>query len=234
MNCSFIFKKVLSLIKNPQKIGSAVAAGVQAIGKQLTPLSALPDGKVEIPPLVKSTIFPVPVVIAGSKVDGHPNFNTLGNFGLINPTPPNPVVYISSVKKHYTNIGIRNSGFFSINIPSQSLMAETDYLGVVSGHDTDKSKVMTVFYGRHPEAPCLAECPLNYVCKVIHHIEIKDKDLFIGEIIESFVSSEFLSQNKIDIERIKPLLFTADYFYRVPSAPVGKAFGAFKSYKDNL
>lgn len=230
MNSSFVFNKLFSLMKKPQKVAPAVATAIQALGKQINRIADLPQGKVEIPPLTKSTIFPLPVVVCGSTVNGRPNFNTLGNFGLITPSHPNPIIYVSSVKKHFTNIGIRKNNHFSVNIPSRTVMAETDYLGIVSGHTTDKSNVMTVFYGRRNDTPCLAECPLNYVCKVIQHIEIGDKDLFIGEVIESFVSSEFLTQKGIDIERIEPLLFTADGQYRIPSAPVGKAFNVFKEY----
>lgn len=224
-----ILCKIFSLVKKPHQAVPAVATALQAARKLLSPAD-LSQGKVEIPSLAKATIFPVPVVICGSTVDDRPNFNTLGNFGLIDPTRPNPVIYVSSVKKHYTNIGIRRNGYFSVNIPSRTIMAKADYLGVVSGHTTDKSGVMTVFFGREKSAPCLEECPLNYVCKVIHHVEIRDKDLFIGEIVESFVTSEFLTQNGIDIERIEPLLFTADGYYRVPSEPVGKAFRIFKEY----
>lgn len=230
MHFSFIFNRLFSLLKKPQKVAPAVKTAIQALGKRINRVTDLPQGKVEIPPLTKATVFPVPVVVCGTTVNGRPTFNTLGNFGLITPSHPNPIIYISSVKKHYTNIGIKKNGYFSVNIPSRAVMAEVDYLGVVSGHTTDKSKVMTVFYGRQSDTPCLAECPLNYVCKVIQHMEIGDKDLFIGEIVESFVSSEFLSQKGIDIERIEPLLYTADGYYRILGAPAGKAFNVYNTY----
>ncbi|NLW30544.1 MAG: flavin reductase family protein [Fibrobacter sp.] len=227
-----LLKKFFNSSNKSRLIRTAVKIACKEVASNLSAKPNLPSGKTAIPLTVKSQVFPLPVVICGALVDDRPNFNTLGNFGLIDPTRPNPVIYVSSFKKHYTNIGIRRNSYFSVNIPSRNIMARTDYLGVVSGHTTDKSKVMTVFFGREKSAPCLKECPLNYVCKVIHHIEVKDKDLFIGEVVESFVSSEFLTEKGIDIERIEPLLFTADGYYRVPSEPVGKAFRIFKEYSE--
>ncbi|MBW2337386.1 MAG: hypothetical protein JRF47_11630 [Deltaproteobacteria bacterium] len=42
-------------------------------------------------------------------------------------------------KPHYTNPGIRKNKAFSVNIPSENLVVETDYAGLVSGKKTDKS-----------------------------------------------------------------------------------------------
>lgn len=221
---------LLKLLKNPQRLICAVKFACRVTGNSFARYK-LPEGKITIPPAIKSNVFPVPVVICGTLVDGRPNFNTLGNFGLISPTRPNPIVYISSCKKHFTNIGIRKSGYFSVNIPSRNIIAQADYLGVVSGHKTDKSNILTVFYGRYGNIPLLAECPLNYICKVIRHIEIRDKDLFIGEIVESFISAEYLKNNKIDIEGLEPLIYTADNNYRVPSTPVGKAYKEYQFLK---
>lgn len=50
-----------------------------------------------------------------------------------------PVIYISSHKSHYTNIGISENGYFSVNIPSVDLVKKIDYCGLVSGHKTNKS-----------------------------------------------------------------------------------------------
>lgn len=191
----------------------------------------LPKEKTRIPLVLTATVFPMPVAIAGAMVDGRPNFITLVCFGLISPIRPNPIIYISTSKTHYSNIGIKNNKAFSVNIPSKQMLAQTDYLGVVSGRTVDKSNVMTVFYGRRDDAPCLLECPLNYVCKLIQHIPINEKDLFIGEIVESYITSAFYKKEKIDIEAIEPLIFTTDLNYRVPSSPVGKAFNDYRLFR---
>jgi len=48
-------------------------------------------------------------------------------------------------KKHYAPEGIRETRTFSVNIPSVDLLTETDYCGIVSGRNVDKSKVFSLF-----------------------------------------------------------------------------------------
>lgn len=223
-----VIKKLFALSNNTRRIRTAAAIACKEIASRVSAAPELPQYKTRIPVTTKSHVFPLPVVICGSMVHSRANFNTLANFGLISPMRPNPLIYVSSSKGHYTNIGIREHGYFSVNIPNTTVMIETDYLGVVSGKTIDKSKILNVFYGNNDYAPCLSECPLNYVCKVIEHLEIRDKDLFIGEIIESFVTEEFFQSGSIDIDRMKPLIYSIDNQYRVPGAPVGKAYDIYK------
>ncbi|MGI5840068.1 MAG: hypothetical protein ACOX8W_10460 [bacterium] len=72
----------------------------------------MPKIKVRNVPL----ILPIPAVLAGAIVAGKPNYSAIGNCGIINFAPS--VIYISSIKSHYTNRGIRENGVFSVNIPS--------------------------------------------------------------------------------------------------------------------
>lgn len=218
-------------IKNPKRLNAALKLVFQLVERRLIPLPELTDGKISVPLSAKATVFPMPIVICGSLVNGYPNFNTLGNFGLVSPIRPNPSIYVSSDKKHYTNTGIINNGCFSINIPNRDIMDITDYFGLVSGHNIDKSNITNVFYGKNKQAPCLVKCPLSYVCKVEKHIEIKGMDMFIGEIVEKYVNAEFFQSGKIDVERIAPLLYTMDGKYRTISTPIGKAYSEGKNKK---
>ena len=93
---------------------------------------------------IKVVPFSVPICIAGSIINGKINYATYGCFGLLSPRPTT-YVYIGSVEPHYTNTGIKENGYFSINIPSVGQMQETDYVGLVSGRDTDKSTVFKSF-----------------------------------------------------------------------------------------
>jgi len=51
-------------------------------------------------------------VLAGSLVDGRPNFATLGNNGLMRVKPP--TTYVSIYEGHHTTKGIREHGTFSV------------------------------------------------------------------------------------------------------------------------
>ena len=94
---------------------------------------------------------PLPIVIAGALVDGKENYLTIGAYGVMSVQPP--VVYISSMKAHYTNAGIKKTGYFSINVPSADLIKKTDYCGLVSGRDSDKSLVFSAFYREKKYTP---------------------------------------------------------------------------------
>lgn len=169
---------------------------------------------------------PMPVVIAGARVNGKENYLAIGAYGIMSMQPP--LVYISSMKAHFTNAGIKQSGYFSINVPSATLMKETDYCGLVSGRDADKSKVFTAFYGKEKRAPMIRECPVNAVCKVVKTVELPINEVFIGEVIEYFVDESCFTDKIPDPKKIDPLLL-AGHNYRKLGGIAGKAFSAGKA-----
>lgn len=159
-----------------------------------------------------------PAVIAGALVNGRPNYITLGSYGGMSIDPP--IVYISVNKTHYTNAGIKETGYFSVNIPSTNLVKETDYVGIVSGKDVDKSKVFTAFYGSTKKAPMIDECPVNILCKLIHTINLTRNEVFVGEIVEAYVGKEYLTDGKPDINKINPILLAGGKYCGL-GKPVG-------------
>ena len=109
----------------------------------------------------KEKIGSAPVVIAGAIVDGKANYITLEGFGSMSRAPP--IVYITLAKAHYTNARIKDKGYFSVNVPSPDLFQKTDYVGLVSGRDIDKSDVFTPFFGSVDKAPMIRESPPWYL-----------------------------------------------------------------------
>ena len=172
--------------------------------------------------------YPVPTVLLGSSIKGKANYNTLGNAGIISMFPP--VVYVSSEKKHYTNQGIRETGYFSINIPSVALLEKTDYCGLVSGINTDKSAVFENFYGK-TNTPMICECPINLECKVIETVSVYDMEVFIGYVIETYIYESCITDGKPDIEKIDPIIYTIKGNYRRVGKEVGKPFTIGKTYE---
>jgi flavin reductase (DIM6/NTAB) family NADH-FMN oxidoreductase RutF len=166
----------------------------------------------------QSSVSAFPAVIAGVLVNGRPNYITLGSYGGMSMNPP--IVYISVNKAHYTNAGIKENGYFSVNIPSSNLVRETDYVGIVSGRDTDKSTVFSAFYSSINKAPMIEECPVNILCKLINTVDLPRNEVFIGEIIETYVSKEYIVDGKADVKMIKPLLLAGGKYCRLGD-PVG-------------
>ncbi|MGD0534084.1 MAG: flavin reductase family protein [Methanoregula sp.] len=169
---------------------------------------------------------PMPVVIAGALVKGKENYLAIGAYGVMSMQPP--LVYISSMKAHFTNAGIKETGYFSINVPSAGLVKKTDYCGLVSGRDTDKSKVFSVFYGKEKHAPLIRECPVNVVCKVVKTLEFPNNEVFIGEVVEYYADKTCLTDNTPDAKKIDPLLL-AGRMYRKLGGAAGSAFSVGKA-----
>jgi flavin reductase (DIM6/NTAB) family NADH-FMN oxidoreductase RutF len=169
---------------------------------------------------------PLPIVIAGALVNGKENYLTIGAYGVMSVQPP--VVYISSMKAHYTNAGIKKTGYFSINVPSADLIKKTDYCGLVSGRDSDKSLVFSAFYGKKKYAPMIRECPVNVLCKVAKIIELPNNEVFIGDVVEYYVDKDCLTDNTPDPKKIDPLLL-AGRSYRKLGRVAGTAFAAGKA-----
>lgn len=179
-------------------------------------------------------IYPVPIVLAGALVNGKPNFATLGDTGIIGIKPP--IVYISSGKNHYTNIGILEHETYSINFPSTKLLVETDYCGTVTGHKVDKSKLFDVFYGELKTAPMIKECPVNLECKVIKEFSIKHRQVFVGEVMQSHVSEEYIIDDKgrkriADLAKLDPVIYALDNRYYKIGEQVGIGYSESKKLK---
>jgi len=171
--------------------------------------------------------FPTPICIVGSLVKGRINYATYGSFGLLSPRPK-IYVYIGSQGPRYTNVGIEENGYFSVNMPSSEQAQKTDYVGLVSGRNTDKSAVFESFFGSVDKAPMIEECPVNMLCKVIQTAELPDRHIYFGEVLETYVDEECVADDALDFTKIDPLLYTVskagDSSYRRLGKVVGTAF----------
>ena len=153
-----------------------------------------------------NVLYPTPTVLVGAMVDDKPNFITIAHIGIVNHATPH-LISLSMGKSHHTNPGIKENKAFSVNIPSENLVAETDYVGLVSGKKTDKSDLFEIFYGELENAPMIKECPLNMECRLYDTYDTPTHDLFIGEIVETYADESVLAEGKVDLAKLKPLLF---------------------------
>ncbi|MDR3052210.1 MAG: flavin reductase family protein [Oscillospiraceae bacterium] len=174
--------------------------------------------KVKIPnyPMVCTA----PVVLAGALVAGKPNYATIGAFGFV---CEEPVFYISLKSTHHTTKGVRETGFFSVNLPSAGMLAKVDYCGKTTGGQTDKSGVFTSFYDEMSHAPMIAESPMNYLCKVIQTTSIKGFEVFFGEIAATFAREDCLTDGKPDPIKISPPVLVGPAYYSLGET-LGRAF----------
>lgn len=180
----------------------------------------------------KMLIYPIPIVLMGANVDEKPNYNLLGNCGILSLSNPT-ILYVSSSKGHHTTKGAKQNKTFSVNIPSVDQVVESDYCGIVHGYDVDKSKVFDSFYGELETAPMAKECPVNMECKVINEFMAGRMGVFVGEIVETYLDKELdISPNKPTIEEINPLIYSLGGKYYQIGDFVANAYQVGKKYKE--
>ena len=155
----------------------------------------------------KTFLYPMPITLVGANVVGKPNFLTIAYCGIVQHNPA--MIAVTLGKAHYTNAGIKENKTFSVNIPSEEMVVITDYCGIVSGKNVDKSILFTTFYGELKTAPMIRECPINLECKLAQTLDFGGIDeIFIGEIVEAYAEGKYLTNGLPDIKKIKPIIFS--------------------------
>ena len=174
-------------------------------------------------------LYPMPMVLVGSVVEGRANFMAVG-WGLrVNFKPP---LFAIALGPHHTNKGIDENREFSINIPDGSLIEKTDYCGLVSGSKTDKSELFNVFYGESDKVPLIEECPVCMSCSVYDAVKLPSNTLYIGEPKEVFTQEKYMTDNQLDIKKINPFTLTMpDNHYWSVGENLGKAWNIGKNLK---
>jgi flavin reductase (DIM6/NTAB) family NADH-FMN oxidoreductase RutF len=175
-------------------------------------------------------VYPNPVTLLGVNVERRANFMALGWVSRVNANPP--MLGIGVGKAHHTIKGIVETKTFSVNFPGADMVEVTDYCGLVSGKTTDKSQVFEIFYGELETAPMIAECPLSLECKLVDKVDLPTNIFFIGEIIASYTEEKYLTDGKLDIKKMNPLLLTMpDNSYWAVGSYIGKAWNIGNKFK---
>lgn len=160
-------------------------------------------------------LSPLPVVLVGANVDDSPNYLVIGymcpfNFGRH--------IFFSIYKKRYTLKGIHENKTFSVNIPSENLLAETNICGNKSGHNFDKSEIFDSFYGELKTAPMISECLINIECEVAEILDYDQNEGIIGKVVKSYADNSCLADGKLDMRKVHPIIWAngGDFnFYRL-------------------
>jgi flavin reductase (DIM6/NTAB) family NADH-FMN oxidoreductase RutF len=153
--------------------------------------------------LQNQPVGPFPAMIVGAMKNGKPTYTTVGAGGC---ACLEPVLCVSLKDTHYITGGISQSGFFSVNIPSASLVKELDCCGIVSGWDADKSTLFTPFFDEAGSAPMIEEAPLNFLCKVCDSKEIRGFTMFFGEIVAAYANGDCLTDGTPDAIKLDPII----------------------------
>jgi flavin reductase (DIM6/NTAB) family NADH-FMN oxidoreductase RutF len=148
-----------------------------------------------------------PVVLAGSVVNGKPNFMAVAWCSVADMTPP--MIVIAIRPSRYTMKGIEENKEFSINTPSADLVIEADYCGLISGSRIDKTDIcgFKVFYGKLKTAPLIEQCPVNVACKLDKIVKLGSHSLVVGRVEETYLNEDCVKNGKADVRKINPIVF---------------------------
>jgi len=170
----------------------------------------------------------MPVLLVGANVKGKPNYMTAAWAAPACMVPPMACVALNTGR--YTAEGIDENKTFSLNVPSEEQVIETDYCGLVSGAKQDKSLVFNTSYGTLKTAPLADECPVNIECRLFKTVDCGSHRLYVGEIAEIHFDKACMKNGKPDITKIRPILYSQFAYFGL-GKQLGPAFSAGKMYK---
>ena len=136
---------------------------------------------------------------------------------------------------HRTTTNIRQTKEFTLSFATQRDIAQSDYFGIVSANDVPDKIAragFTVTKSAYINAPIINEYPLTLECKVVELMERPEGGCFvIGEIVNTVADPSILTDGKIDLDKLQPVVFdAATVSYRAVGEQVGKAWGSGKVF----
>ncbi len=169
--------------------------------------------------------MPTPLIVGGS--GDRVGVMAVAWIAIAGSTPSSIMMAVRSTR--HTLALIRETGEFTVNVPSVKLAEAVDYCGIVSGRNTDKfaDTGLTPVPGAVVATPIVTECPLNLECRVLQEIPNGEYVIVIGEIVETQVDEEIMDEaGRIDVDALDPLVYmpsTREY-----RGLTGKVADAFK------
>jgi flavin reductase (DIM6/NTAB) family NADH-FMN oxidoreductase RutF len=191
--------------------------------------SLVPDMKRSLG--ARTLVYPAPVFVVGTYDQaGKPNVVTASWGGICCSQPPCVAVALRKATYSHNNILARKA--FTLNIPSEDFVKETDYFGLTSGRNTAKlaATKLTPLKSKLVDAPYVKQFPLVLECKLLQAADLGLHTQFIGEVVDVKAEEEILGNDgAIDIKKLRPLIFTPDTqdYYGVGNF-VAKVFSAGK------
>jgi flavin reductase (DIM6/NTAB) family NADH-FMN oxidoreductase RutF len=155
-----------------------------------------------------TALVPLPaVMVSCQKPDSNPNIITISWTGIVCSEPP--MLSISVRKSRYSYEIIKSTGEFVVNITNHKLARATDLCGSYSGADYDKFEMaeLTPEPATKVRVPMIAESPINMECQVRTRIELGSHDVFIAEIVATHIDESVLTDGRLDIEKLDPLIY---------------------------
>lgn len=127
--------------------------------------------------------------------------------------------------KHKTTENFEKTGAFTVAFGTADTVLISDFFGVETGAKVNKIEKAGchVHKSAHVNAPIIEEYPLTLECRVKNWDA--DTGYLIGEIVASQADERILTDGKVDLGKLRPIIFDPSFnAYRVVGEVVGKAF----------
>lgn len=168
-------------------------------------------------------LAPVPPALVACQAGEAVNVLTVGWTGILSTKPPKTYISVRP-QRHSYNI-IRQSGCFTVNLPTADMVRTVDLCGVKSGRDTDKLALckLDTLPAQAVAAPILAACPVSLECKVQRVVPMGSHDMFVADIVSVAVDPAFVDRaGRLMIERCNLLAYAHGTYFAL-----GQALGSF-------
>lgn len=175
-------------------------------------------------------IYPQPVLIIGT-------YNDDGSVNAMNAAwgavGDDHQVFLCLSADHKTVKNMLKRNAFTVQIADEKNVVASDYVGIVSGNiepDKGKKAGLASVKSEFVDAPVLTDYPISLECRFVSY-EPEHCHCF-GEIINTSVDESILTEGKIDVSKLQPLVFDIDngMYYGLGKA-VAKAFSVGKELK---
>ena len=162
-------------------------------------------GKLDFKP--GNMLYPLPAVMVSVRdKEGNDNIITVAWTGTVCTNPP--MLYISVRPERHSYKALHETGEFVVNLTTEKLAKATDFCGVRSGRDMDKFEQTDLKKGEAKKinAPVIEDSPVNIECRVREEVALGSHTMFIGEVTDMEVLSDYPSVTyEYYILRISPL-----------------------------
>lgn len=164
-------------------------------------------------------LYPAVVAVVGAMVNGKLNWMTAAHTG----TMGHNLIMVSLNREHYTSKGIVENGKLSLNLVEHRMLPQVDYVGSVSGANTDKSHVFAYHLGENG-TPVIDASPVSIELTVMDNYKAGSFDNFICSIANTYARKDMLTRDgKLDYNVLKPVLFEfPTYSYLATGEMLGK------------
>ena len=174
----------------------------------------------------KPFMYPLPVLIVGTYgEDGTPDAMNVAYGGILNAAR----LQINIGVRHKTSDNIKLRKEFTVGIADKANLVPADYVGIVSGHDTEDKIAKTgwtAVKSKTVDAPVFEELPITLECRV-EEINQYDKTLrIVAEIVNTVADDSVLDEEgNVDADKLQAISYDpSTHAYRILGEAVGQAF----------